>query len=159
MKYFKKVIIKSNVSFFIATLFLCVWTVSVKGQTSIQKGKAQLIEFTNATPNFIVPEGKTWVVYSIFSDYASFITNATDGNNYNEIKIFIKNINGVEKTNSVKNLYGTQVYRSSNTSTAFPYPIIFPEKTSLSFIIMQGELEKIKEYSGKAYISFVEVEN
>ena len=94
-------------------LFLCVWSFPIKAQTAVPIGKAQLIEFTNATAKFTVPEGKTWIIYSIFSDY---ITGGTvDNRGYlidtEDVRIFIKKLNGVQKTNFVRNIYGPQLYR------------------------------------------------
>lgn len=147
---------KSKLTIFIATLFLCVWTSSVTAQTTIPKGKAQLIEFTNETAKFTVPEGKTWIIYSIFSEY---VVDIDEYSNSLDIRIFLKDLNGIEKTNYVKNIYGTQLYRSTNVSTVIPYPIIFPEKTSFNLIILKGDLGKLQLYGGKAYISLVETDN
>jgi len=49
-------------------LFLTTWTLTINAQTTIPKGKAKLIEFTNATAKFTVPEGKTWYIKNTFSD-------------------------------------------------------------------------------------------
>ena len=38
-------------------------------QTAIPNGKVKLIEFTNDSANFNIPEGKAWIIYSVFSDY------------------------------------------------------------------------------------------
>lgn len=157
---------KSKLTIFIATLFLCVWTSSVTAQTTVPNGKAQLIEFTNVTSNFTVPEGKTWVIYSIFSEYV--VDGVVEFNEYTkkntysnslDIRIFLKDLNGIEKTNYLKNIYGTQLYRSNDASTVIPYPIIFPEKTAFSLIILKGDLESLQLYNGKAYISLIEINN
>ncbi|MEY3048292.1 MAG: hypothetical protein RL365_330 [Bacteroidota bacterium] len=157
---------KSKLTTFIAGLFLSVCSFSVKAQTTVTKGKAQLIEFTNETAKFTVPEGKTWHVYSIFSDYVIGGTvkydeylkeNRLEG--YKDIRIFLKDLNGIEKTNYIKNIYGTQLFRSTNGSTVIPYPIIFPEKTTFNLIILKGDLGSLQLYGGKAYISIVETDN
>ena len=151
---------------FIVTLFLIVCSLSGNAQTTIPKGKAQLIEFTNETAMFTVPEGKTWHVYSIFSDYVAGGTVKYDEyskenqlQGQKDIRIFLKDLNGIEKTNYVKNIYGTQLFRSSNASTVIPYPIIFPEKTSFNLIILKGDLGSLQLYGGNAYISLVETDN
>ena len=122
-------------------LLFSLWFLPFNAQTEVPKGKAQLIEFTNETAKFTVPEGKTWLVYSVFSDY---VTEGTiNFNEYSkekelvgtkEIRIFLKDLNGIEKTNYTKNIYGTQLFRSTNASTVIPYPIILPEKTTFNLI-------------------------
>lgn len=157
---------KSKLTIFLATLFLSVLTLSGNAQTTMPKGKAQLIEFTNATAKFTVPEGKTWIIYSIFSEYVVDgvvkIDEYSKKNTYSgslDIRIFLKDLNGIEKTNYVKNIYGTQLYRSTNASTVIPYPIIFPEKTTFNLIILKGDLGNLQLYGGAAYISLIEVDN
>ena len=58
---------KSKLTNLFATLFLCLWAVCANAQITTPNGKAQLIEFTNATAKFTVPAGKTWVVNNVFS--------------------------------------------------------------------------------------------
>jgi autotransporter-associated beta strand protein len=141
-------------------------TLSVNAQSSILQGKAQLLEFTNTSASFTVPEGKTWVIYSIFSDYVTGGTvkyneyrKVNEFANEEDIRIFLKDLNGVQKTDYLKNKYGTQFYRSSDASTVIPYPIIFPEKTRFNLIVLSGDLGSLKEYNGKAYISLMEITN
>ncbi len=157
---------KLKLKLIIVTLFASVWTSSVNAQTTIPKGKAQLIEFTNTTANFTVPDGKTWIIYSIFSEYV--VDGVVKFDEYSkmniydkslDIRIFLKDLNGIEKTNYIKNIYGTQLYRSTNASTVIPYPIIFPEKTIFSLSILKGDLGSLQLYGGAAYISLIEVDN
>ena len=151
---------------FIVTLFLSVCTFSSNAQTTTPKGKAQLIEFTNETAKFIVPEGKTWFIYSIFSEHV--VDGVVKFDEYSEknlydksldIRIFLKDLNGIEKTNYIKNIYGTQLYHATTASTGIHYPIIFPEKTTFNLIIHKGDLGSLQLYGGKAYISLVETDN
>ncbi|MCX7728634.1 MAG: hypothetical protein N2203_04100 [Bacteroidia bacterium] len=60
---------KLKLTIFIVTLFLSVWILSGNAQTTISKGKAQSIEFTNASAKFTVPDGKSWVIINVFSDH------------------------------------------------------------------------------------------
>jgi hypothetical protein len=157
---------KSKMTTLFNVLLLSLWFLPVNAQIDVPKGKAQLIEFTNETAKFTVPEGKTWMVYSVFSDY---VTEGTINiNEYSqekelvgtkEIRIFLKDLNGIEKTNYSKNIYGTQLFRSSNASTVITYPIILPEKTTFNLIILKGDLGSPQLYKGKAYISLIETEN
>jgi hypothetical protein len=140
-------------------LFLCVWSFPINAQTAVPIGKAQLIEFTNATAKFTVPEGKTWIIYSIFSDY---ITGGKVDNrgiliDTEDVRIFIKKLNGVQKTNFVINMYGPQLYRSGKP--VLSYPLVFPEKTTFDLITLKGRIGSLKKYSGKSYLSLVESDN
>ena len=151
---------------FIATFFLNFYSIFVSAQITIPTGKARLIEFTNANAQFSVPEGKAWIIYSVFSDYA------VDGvMKYEEyfkedrlkdelgVRVFLKDLNGVEKTNLIKNVYGPQLYRSNTIATGISYPIIFTEKTTFNLILLKGDLSKIKLYKGAGYISLMEIDN
>ena len=135
-------------------------------QSNIPKGKVQLIEFTNLNSSFTVPEGKYWMIYSVFSDLC------TEGNiKYNEyskvnelenqktIRVFLKEMNGVEKTNYSKNIYGPQLFRSTDNSKIIIYPILLPEKTSFKLSVLKGDPGNLSEYNGTAYISFIELDN
>ena len=157
---------KSKLTIFVVTLFLSVCSLSGNAQATIPKGKAQLIEFTNETAKFTIPEGKTWYVYSIFSDYV--VGGTVKYNEYakedrleesKDVRIFLKDLNGIEKTNYIKNIYATQLFRSSDASTVIPYPIVFPEKTTFNLIILKGNLGSLQLYGGNAYISLVETDN
>ncbi|MFK7031906.1 hypothetical protein [Flavobacterium oreochromis] len=139
---------------------------NANAQTAIPNGKVKLIEFTNDSANFNIPEGKAWVIYSVFSDY--IVDGVLKFNNYEkknfldnslDVRIFIKDWNGLEKTNFLNNIYGTQLYRSTNASTVIPFPIVFPEKTTFSLIILKGDIGSLELHNGKAYISFIEIDN
>jgi hypothetical protein len=150
---------KSKLTIFIVTLFLSIWTSSVNAQTTVPKGKAQLIEFTNANAKFTVPDGKTWVIYNVFSDYMTNVTLSNNRYDGEDIRIFFKSINGVAKTDLTKNLYGTQLYRSTNASTTVGMPIIMPEKTTFELIITFGSIGKLKLYNSTGYLSIIETDN
>lgn len=150
---------KSKLTIFLATLFLSVLTLSGNAQTTTPKGKAQLIEFTNATAKFTVPDGKTWVIYNVFSDYITNVTLSNERYDGEDIRIFFKSINGITKTDLTKNLYGTQLYRSTNASTTVGMPIILPEKTTFELIITFGSIGKLKLYNSSGYLSIIETDN
>ncbi|ELY1979087.1 hypothetical protein SL055_001291 [Flavobacterium psychrophilum] len=149
---------------FLSLTFLFIF--NSNAQTSIPNGKTKLIEFTNETASFIIPEGKSWIIYNIFSDYLA--DGEVKYNDYQkknllenslDVRVFIKELNGIEKTNYSKNIYGTQLYRSTNASTVIPYPIVFPEKTLFSLVILKGDLGSLQLHNGKGYISLIEVDN
>ena len=63
-----------------------------KAQTTILNGKARLIEFTNKTAKFIVPERKTCTIYNSFTTYPR---------NENSYSIWVKSINGNKIFNNI----------------------------------------------------------
>ena len=135
---------------------------ALNAQNTIAKGDAKLLEFKNATAKFIVPEGKTWVIYSAFSDYFTDLRFDEYGNNIQEsIHIFIKSMNETIKTDLSKGLFGPSLFTSmENVSTHMGFPIILPEKTSFELILVKGFYFKdLKPYLGTGYLSIVEMSN
>ena len=157
---------KSKLTMLLFTLFISVWSLTGSAQAALPNGKAQLIEFTNATANFTVPEGKTWYIYSIFSDYLTGgtiqyneHTNEKELDGASEIRIFLKDLNGKEKTIFTKNIYGPQLFRSSDATTVIPYPFILPEKTTFNLLILKGDLGSPQMYGGVGYLNIIETDN
>ena len=155
---------KLKLKLLIVTLFLSTLTSSVNAQSNVPKGKVQLIEFTNETAKFTVPEGKTWFIYSVFSEYVvdgvvkfDEYSKKNSYDNSLDIRIFLKDLNGIEKTNYIKNIYATQLFHCEGAG--IPYPIVFPEKTTFNLIILKGNLGFLQLYGGAAYISLIEVDN
>ena len=71
---FKINFMKSKMTIFVVTLLLSTWSLTGNAQTTIPKGKAQIIEFNNSTAKFTVPAGKTWYIINLFS-YNCIILN------------------------------------------------------------------------------------
>jgi hypothetical protein len=141
---------KSKLTIFIITLLLSVWSLSVNAQTTVPNGKAQLIEFTNATAKFTVPAGKTWTVIGAFTSY-----NSSDGYTYS---IRVKSINGTVLTDLSKNLVGLLVY-SSNGLVNINLPLCLPENTSFEIIVVKTINETRTPYDNKAYLNYIEIDN
>jgi len=152
---------KSKFTAFIATLFLSVCIFSGNAQTTIPKGKAQLIEFTNSTAKFTVPAGKTWVIYNTFSDYCTDMKTDADGALVApSIRIFIKSINDVIKTDLTKKIYGTQLYMSRDAGKTIGMPIVLSENTKFELILISGDaFKEFKLYGGSGYLSIIETDN
>jgi hypothetical protein len=145
---------KSKLTIFLATLFLSVFTLSGNAQTSLPKGKAQLIEFTNASAKFTVPAGKTWYLYSILTDFETDIKDDKGDHYVYFIRVYIKSLNGEVKTD-----YKTYKIGPKLGSEGTSYPIIFPENTSIELIQLYERESEYEEYSGSAFISVIEVDN
>jgi hypothetical protein len=142
---------KSKMTIFIVTLFLSVCYLSGNAQTSMPKGKAQLIEFTNETAKFIVPEGKTWTIYNAFT------TVPQDENIYS---IWVKSINGIIITDISKKIFGKILY-SSYTLVDIILPLILPENTTIELVVLKkDDATGIKSlYDQIAFLNYIESEN
>lgn len=146
--------------------FALCFAFSTKTLAQMPAGKAKLLEFTNESGSFTVPEGKAWVIYSVFSDYIldgvikyDEFRKRNAYENGQEVRIFIKELNGEEKTNLTKHLYGPQLYRSTNNATSLFFPLVFPPNTSFSLILFKGDPGALQLYNKKGYISLMEVDN
>ena len=145
---------KSKKFFLILSLLLS--SVSLTAQSKVEK----LQQFNNFTASFEVPVGKTWVVNQIFSSFAATVELASDGSqNIVPIRIFIKTFNGDIKTDWQGNRFGPQVFQSNSTYSSIPFPLTLPEKTKISFIILEGDPGKCKAFDGSGYITYTELTN
>ena len=159
---------KSKLTIFITTLLLSVCSLSVNAQTTVPKGKAQLIEFTNATAKFTVPAGKTWYIMNIFSSVATNIKPSTkypESKEYEAVRVFIKNIDNYLLTDLSKNKFGPVVYRGPNHERMQPMPIVLPENSKIEFIITSGEWDRNGTEGIKkndilnAFLNYIEADN
>ncbi len=121
-------------------------------------GKANIVEFTNATAKFTVPSGKTWVIQNILSDgFTNFkIKNKYDGEESCRVLVFIKTINGNVKTDLI-----TEKYSKSLNNNNDYHPIYLPENTTIEFLISYDDFvsKKPKIYDGSATINYIEINN
>ena len=129
-------IMKSKITFLIATLFLIVCSLSVNGQTEIPKGKMNVKSFSNANAKFTVPDGKIWYVTNVFSS----LKNSEGEKNY----IFLKSLDDVDYKNNGPCL-------SNYARNYVVYPIILPSNTTFEILISDN--------SAKAFILYTEVDN
>src|SRR5690606_8442392 len=117
-------------------------------------------QFNNFSAEFEVPSGKTWMISSIFSNAIGEVTTNTDGTvSTLPVRIFIKAFNGDIKTDYEGDRYGPQVFQSDNTAATVSYPIMLPENTKFSLIIVVGHPGSFKMFNGTAYISYMEITN
>ena len=142
----------------------CTLFFGSQAQESMPKGEIMFVEFDNSNATFQVPEGKSWFIYNIYSDYVVGGTVIQyEGKSLlqdpDDVRIFIKDLDGKMKTDYTKNIYGPQVYRSTNASTVIPFPLNFTDKTSFSLIALNGVLGRLTPHPGSCYISIIEVAN
>lgn len=127
---------------------------------SLQQKAAQFVQFNNFSASYEVPAGKTWVIQQIFSSFTNEIkTNADGTTSPVPVRIFIKTLNGDIKTDFEGNRFGPQVFQSDNTAATISYPIVLPEKTTFSLIIVKGDPGKCTMFDGTGYMSYYEVTN
>ncbi|MEX1002499.1 MAG: hypothetical protein WDZ35_10335 [Crocinitomicaceae bacterium] len=125
-----------------------------------QQKTAKFIQFNNFSASFEVPEGKTWIIHSIFSGAVGELIKHTDGTTSTlPVRIFIKTLNGDIKTDYQGDRFGPQVYQSDNTAATIAYPITLPSGTKFSLVIVTGNPGSCKAYNGSAYMSLYEVTN
>lgn len=132
------------------------------GVTSMytQEKAARFVQFNNFSASFEVPAGKTWVINQIFSSFTSEVKTSGDGSTEpTAVRIFIKTLNGDIKTDFAGNRFGPQVFQSNNTSATISYPIVLPEKTSFSLILLKGDPGNCSMFDGTGYMSYYEVTN
>lgn len=127
---------------------------------SAQKRTSKLQQFNNFTAQFEVPAGTSWMIQSIYSDFAASVSDNGDGTaTFEPVRIFIKTLNGDIKTDWEGNRFGPQVYQSDNTSATIQYPIMLPEETKFSLVIISGKPGAFRRHDGTAYISITEIKN
>lgn len=125
-----------------------------------QDKAAKFVQFNNFTATFEVPAGKTWVIHQIFSGFTSEVKTDENGTVTTlPIRIFIKTLNGDIKTDFEGNRFGPQVFQSDNTAATVAYPLVLPEKTSFSLVLVKGDPGSCSAYDGTAYMSYYEVTN
>jgi len=128
--------------------------------STTQQKTPQFVQFNNFSATFEVPVGKTWVINQIFSSFTNEIKTNTDGTTSPvPVRIFIKALNGDIKTDFEGNRFGPQVFQSDNTAATISYPIVLPEKTTFSLLILKGDPGKCTMFDGTGYMSYYEVTN
>jgi hypothetical protein len=125
-----------------------------------QSQTPKFVQFNNFSATFEVPVGKTWIIHQVFSNFSAGIAANTDGTKTEiPVRIFIKTLNGDIKTDIQGYRFGPQLFQSNNKSATINYPIVFPEKTAFSLVIVKGNPGNCSTYDGSGYISYYEVTN
>jgi hypothetical protein len=123
-------------------------------------GKANIVEFTNASAKFTVPVGKTWIIQNILSDVETKFKVKDNWNNgelnHCSVYVFIKSINGIIKTDLISEQYSRKI----NNNNDF-HPIYLPENTTIEFLIVysDGSTKTIKNFDGSATLNYIEITN
>lgn len=139
-------------------LLLSILLIPFVGST--QAKEAKFVEFNNFTATFEVPEGKTWVIQTIFSNSVGELITNTDGTTTAApVRIFIKTMNGNIKTDWQGNRFGPQVYQSNNKAGATSFPLTLPAGTKFSLVMISGDPGNCKEFNGSGFMSVYEVTN
>lgn len=132
----------------------------VLASTTTQQKSPQFVQFNNFSASFEVPAGKTWVINQIFSSFTNEVKTNPDGSTSPvPVRVFIKTLNGDIKTDHEGMRFGPQVFQSDNTAATISYPIVLPEKTTFSLILLKGDPGKCSTFDGTGYMSYYEVTN
>lgn len=141
--------------FYKKLILLCLLAFS--GSVMAQPKEAKFLQFNNFSADFEVPEGKTWMIQSIFSSSVGELIENIDGTStVIPVRIFIKTLNGDIKTDYQGNRFGPQVFQSDNTSATIAYPITLPEGTKFSLVIVTGDPGSCKAFNGTGFITLME---
>ncbi|UKN00440.1 hypothetical protein K6119_11925 [Paracrocinitomix mangrovi] len=128
--------------------------------TMAQEKEAKMVQFNNFSADFEVPQGKTWVIQSIFSSSIGEVVTEADGTKSTlPVRVFIKTLNGEIKTDWQGNRFGPQVFQSDNTAASIAYPITLPEGTKFSLVMITGNPGDCKAFNGSGFMSLYEVTN
>lgn len=125
-------------------VFALVFGASINGkaQITIPKGKALLMEFTNDSARFTVPQGKVWYVVNVF-------TAPGKVGSY----IYLKSIND-KNLSSSKFIETNLLLFGKSEQPPVNYPIVFPSETTFELILMDGFYNKSEK---TAYLNVIEV--
>jgi hypothetical protein len=146
--------------FLIVALFSISVSTNLKAQTAEPKGKTQLIEFSNSSAKFTVPEGKTWYISNVFSIYKISKENLS-------FVIYMKSINGTELTNVSEAQLGPKLFDSRDGESGYTlpptikFPLILPQNTVFELVICQSKNLVFKAVLSdrKAYLIYTEIDN
>lgn len=117
-------------------------SVNQRLNSEISSMSANLIEFNNSSANFTVPKGKTWEIVNVFSKSVGpggISFDAYGDAKYDEVRIFIKSINGSVLTDLTNLELGPVIYRGPNHERSHALPMTFPEGTSFELLICTGK--------------------
>ena len=101
----------------------------------------KLIQFNNSAAKFSVPKGKTWEIANVFSAAIGPEGFGYDDDGYSdfdEVRVFIKSINGDVLTDLSSRQLGPVIYRGPNHERTHALPIILPGGTEFELLICTG---------------------
>lgn len=125
-----------------------------------KSGVAGKLTMNNTRSTWTVPAGKHWVINQFIADYITDLQKDSLGNMVGkEIHIFLKSINTVTLTDAANNIYGPQVFCSSNPNHTIQFPLILTENTSFSIVVFKGNYGAFELYDGNVICTYYEKEN
>lgn len=120
-------------------------------------GTAKLISMSNSRPKMKVKEGKTWTINQFMTDFTSeVITDSTGQQQFEEVHIFLKEINGTILTDTTSGKLGPQLFSSLHPEHTLKMPIVFNSGDSFAIIVMKGKLTDLKPFDARVYCSITE---
>lgn len=125
-----------------------------------KSGEAKRITLSNIKSTLTVPAGKYWVINQFIADYITDLQKDSLGNMVGkDVHVFLKSINNTILTDTGKNVYGPQIYSSSQPHHSIHFPIIFTETTTFSILVMKGNYNKLELYDGTVQCTYFEKSN
>ncbi|MCB9223757.1 MAG: hypothetical protein R2780_03710 [Crocinitomicaceae bacterium] len=120
-------------------------------------GTAKLMAMTNDRAMLKAPEGKMLIINQMIGDYTSSISTDSLGNVVTEeIHVFMKTLNGKTLTDISNKQFGPKLYSSIHPEQTIQFPIILPAGTSLSIVVLKGEIGNLQIYDGMVTCSYTE---
>lgn len=120
-------------------------------------GTAKIISMSNSRSKMKVKEGKTWTINQFMTDFTSEVKTDSSGQQvFEEVHIFLKEINGTILTDTSAGKLGPQVYSSLHPEHTLKMPIIFNSGDSFSIIVLKGQLSDLKPHDARVYCSITE---
>jgi hypothetical protein len=143
-------------------LFVAIIATSICIQAQgVFSGQSKITGISNYTGKLTVPEGKTWQIIGVFSDYAVDVNGyGTTASTTSETIIFIKSLNGIEITNLTTNKFGPVIFCSMDNTKCIHLPLILPSGSTIEFLICKGSFEtKFQPCSSQTFINYIEITN
>jgi hypothetical protein len=137
---------KVELLFLIVTSYLNVTGSVTNAQTTLPEGNVQLVEFSNSTARFQVPEGKSWYIVNSFS-----VEGITP------VYICLKSINGKDLKNKLNN-YSLKLFDSEKQRSNM-LPLVLPPNTEFELIILKDGFMSFDLANSTGYLNFIEVES
>jgi len=120
-------------------------------------GNAKIISMSNSRSKMKVKEGKTWTINQFMTDFTSEVKTDSSGQQvFEEVHIFLKEINGTVLTDTTSGKLGPQVFSSLHPEHTLKMPIVFNSGDSFSIIVLKGKLTDLKPYDARVYCSVTE---
>ena len=120
-------------------------------------GEANMISMNNTRSSIKVKAGHITTINQFMGDFTSSISTDSTGNPvYEEVHVFIKEINGTVLTDPATKKFGPKVYSSLHPEATINLPIVLTEGMSIKIAVYKGTIDNLIPYEGAVMCSFTE---